>query len=117
MENWLAQRVENRESFLLGNDGAFLGTLTLSQHNPESVSNHHGPFGSQYSAPSIFNPYGNYGSPYSALSPYNHYTNTPPLVYLNGQFAGYLTKNAYMGTNTIDPDRLVHWMGKNQLNY
>jgi hypothetical protein len=113
----ILQLAQQGESFLLANDGQYLGKLSLNRYDSNSVSNPYGSYGSQYSFTSIFNVYGTYGSPYSSLSPRNRYTNTPPAIYLRGQHIGYLTKNPYLGFNNVDPDTLFNWMESNCLNY
>ena len=115
--NLLTSKINAGESFLLANDGQFLGKLSLNQFDAESISNSYGLFGSQYSATSIFNKYGNYGSQYSALSPFNRFTSTPPMIYLKGRFFGYLTKNVYMGPSSIDPDNLIFYLRAQNLNF
>lgn len=115
--NFITMKVQAGESFLLSNDGQYLGKLTLSQYDSESLFNPYGSYGSQYSPTSIFNRYGNYGSAYSALSPYNPYTSTPPAIYLKGNFFGYLSKNQYLGTKVVDPQHINYWMKENNLNY
>lgn len=105
------------ESFLVANDGQYLGKLSSNQYNSESISNPYGSYGSQYSSTSIHNQYSNYGSPYSSLSPFNPYTSTPPAIYLHGQFYGYLSKNPYLGMNVVDPENLLFWLKEKNLNY
>ena len=116
-QNQFLIKVQNRESFLLANDGQYLGRLTLNSYATESISNPYGVHGSLYSSTSIKNHYSNYGSPYSSLSPFNPYTSTPPIIYLRGTFYGYLTKNGYMSINSVDPENLTVWMRQNNLNY
>jgi len=111
------QKINNRESFLLAGDNQYLGKLSLNRYDSESISNEYGIYGSKYASTSIFNTYGIYGSKYSSLSPNNPYTNTPPIIFLHGQRFSYLTKNKYLGTTTIDPEELVHWMQQKSLNY
>ena len=108
----LSQRCTRRQSFLLGNDGQFLGKLTFNKYDAESIMNQYGSYGSKYSATSIFNNYSNYGSKYSSLSPFNAYTSTPPVIYLKGDKWGYLTMNKYAGTPSLSPDSLLQWMKK-----
>ena len=97
---------------VLANDGQYLGKLTFSRYDSDSILNKYGSYGSQYSSTSIFNKYSNYGSQYSSLSPFNKYTSTPPTVYYKGEKVGYLTKNRYVGygSSNIDPDQLFEWM-------
>ena len=106
----LDDRINNRESFLVANDGQFLGKLTFSKFDSESVFNNFGEYGNKFSSKSIYNRFGNYGNKFSSLSPYNSFTSTPPKIYLKGSFWGYLTKNQLAGSNTVDPDNLVEWL-------
>jgi hypothetical protein len=109
------QKIEQGESFLLANDGQYLGRLTMNKFDTESISNQYGSYGSKYRNTSIFNQYSSYGSAYSSLSPFNKYTSTPPIIYLRGRKHALLTKNKYLGTNNIDPDDLFTWMENNRL--
>lgn len=104
------------ESFLIANDGQYLGKLTLNRYDAESISNDYGSYGSMYSATSIKNQYSTYGSPYSSLSPFNPYTSTPPQIYLRGQRIGFLSKNRYL-FGSVDPDQINIWMQNNGLYY
>ncbi len=110
-------KVKNHESFLLANDGQYLGKLSLNRYDTDSISNPYGDYGSRFSSTSIYSRFSNYGSRYSALSPYNPYTSTPPKIYLLGDFYGYLTKNRFIGVNSLDPENLILWMKENNLNY
>lgn len=113
----IIERAEQGQSFLVADDGQFLGKLTLNQYDSESISNSYGSYGSQYSSTSIKNQYSQYGSPYSSLSPYNQYSSTPPKIYIRGRKYGYLTKNNYKSGTIVDPDSLNELMRKNNLNY
>lgn len=113
----IQNKIQNGESFIIANDGQFLGKLTLNAYDAESVSNPYGIYGSQYSATSIFNQYGVYGSPYSSLSPYNPFTSTPPVIYLRGQYIGFLTRNRFLGLISIAPEQLSIWLSENNLTY
>ena len=103
------------DSYIIANDGTFLGKITSNQYDSDSVFNNYGNYGSEYSNTSIFNTYGNYGNEYSSLSPYNEYSSTPPKIYIDGQFWGYLTKNNYISGNRVDPDNLKNWILMNNL--
>lgn len=113
----LQQRLSLHQSFLVANDGQFLGKLTLNRYDSESIFNKYGNYGNPYSSTSIFNKYSSYGSPYSSLSPSNPYTSTPPAIYLKGIFYGYLTKNNYIGGVRLDPDNITNWLEINGLRY
>ena len=51
-------RVRRQESFLLAQDGQFLGMLSSNKYQSDSVMNEYGSYGSKYSSTSIFNQYG-----------------------------------------------------------
>ncbi|MFD2603301.1 hypothetical protein [Flavobacterium suzhouense] len=111
------ERIRLNQSFLIAEDGKFLGKLSLSKYDLESISNDYGLYGSRYSLSSIKNPYGLYGSIYGLQSPNNPYSLSPPHIYLRGVKCGYLTKNKYKLGNNLDPDSLDSWMKRNNLNY
>tara|TARA_B110000467_G_scaffold113895_1_gene104391 strand:- start:83 stop:418 length:336 start_codon:yes stop_codon:yes gene_type:complete len=60
--------------------GQYLGNLSTNQHDPDSVSNPHGRYGSKDSEDSINNPNGKYGDPQSNDSPNNPYATNAPIV-------------------------------------
>ena len=114
----IEDRIRRGESFLVANDGQYLGRLTLNQYDAESISNPYGIHGSHYSSKSIHNEYSVYGSEFSALSPYNQYTSTPPKIFLKGRFWGVLTINRFLySTNKVTPSSLKDWMQINGLFY
>ena len=51
-------RVRRQESFLLAQDGQFLGMLSSNKYQSDSVMNEYESYGSKYSSTSIFNQYG-----------------------------------------------------------
>ena len=105
-------RVRRQESFLLAQDGQFLGILSSNKYQQDSVMNEYGSFGSRYSLTSIFNQYGSYGSPYGFYSPFNPYASTPPKIILRGMWVGLLTTNRFL-QNSLDPHRLFDWILEN----
>jgi len=60
--------------------GKYLGNLSTNQHDPDSVGNPHGRYGSKYSEDSINNTHGKYGSSQSNDSPNNPYATNAPIV-------------------------------------
>jgi hypothetical protein len=92
---------------LIAGNGTYLGKIA-NKYDSASIFNEYGEYGSAYSANSIWNKYGTYGSQYSSYSPFNPYTSTPPKVYKDGAFIGYLTVNKYMA-NSIDPYVLLSY--------
>ena len=105
----LDTRISRKESFLLANDGLYLGRLSLNTSTLDSISNNENIYGSHFSSISFKNRYSIYGSPGSSLSPYNPNTLTPPVIYLKGEKIGCLSKNVNL-TNRVDPDVLNDWM-------
>lgn len=114
---YIINKINNHESFLLASDGQYLGKLSLNRYDAESISNVYGIYGNRYSATSIFNPYSIYGSQYSSLSPNNPYTSTPPIIFFRGRRLGFLTKNRFLGTNNIDSGNLFNWIVSKSLNF
>lgn len=70
----------------------YLGCLSCSEYQTESVFNQYGTFGSAYGTQSIFNAYSAYGSPYSTYSACNAYASDPPVIVdEEGRYYGRLT--------------------------
>lgn len=107
-------RIRRQESFLLAQDGQFLGILSSNKYQMDSVMNEYGTYGSKYSSTSIFNQYSQYGSRYGFYSPFNPYTSTPPQIILKGQWVGLLTANTFL-QNRLDPHQLFDWIYDNGL--
>ena len=107
-------RVRRQESFLLAQDGQFLGILSSNKYQLDSIMNEYGSYGSKYSSTSIFNQYSKYGSSYGFYSPFNPYTSTPPQIILRGIWIGLLTTNTIL-QNRLDPHQLFDWMSENGL--
>ena len=74
-----------KQSYLIAQDDQFLGSITKTIPDKNSILNPYGPFGSQYSRTSIFNAYSPYGSAYGAYSVNNPYCATPPKLFLKGR--------------------------------
>ncbi len=110
----LKERISREESFLVANDGQYLGKLSLNKFIVDSISNDFGLYGSKFSATSIKNQFSTYGSPYSSLSPFNPYTSTPPSIYLRGRKVGVLSVNNFL-FGSINPHELENWMKYNNL--
>ena len=102
-------RIRRGESFLVAADGQFLGLLSSNQYCSEGVMNQYGLYGSKYSSTSIFNKYSSYGSEYNQLSPFNPYSQTPPKIFLRGQYVGFLSVNRFL-SNRLDPHQLFDFI-------
>ena len=107
-------RVRRQESFLLAQDGQFLGLLSSNKYQIDSIMNEYGVYGSKYSATSIFNQHSRYGSPHASYSAINPNTSTPPLIILKGQLIGVLTMNEHL-QNCLNPNLLLDFIRANSL--
>lgn len=94
-------------SYLIAQDGQFLGSITRNPYDPSSLLNKYGPFGSEYSSTSIFNEYSPYGSPFGQFSLNNQYSTVPPKLFIDGHFFGHVTRNQYV-QNSIAPDSFIY---------
>jgi hypothetical protein len=67
---------------LFGGEGhkTYLGCLTCSKYDIESIENTYGTFGSRYSTTSVLNLYSEFGSHYSAFGACNPYASDPPVI-------------------------------------
>ena len=64
-----------------GETGKYLGNLSSNPHDPDSVNNEFGRYGSEHSPDSINNEFGQYGSEFSNDSPNNPWaTNAPKVI-------------------------------------
>jgi hypothetical protein len=96
---------------IFGGEGhkAFLGCLSCSNSDPNSVSNSFGMHGSRYAPDSIFNSWGLYGSRDSKFSPCNPNATDPPVILSpEGQFCGRLSVNRHY-RQPGNPD-IVPWL-------
>jgi hypothetical protein len=88
----------------------FLGCLTCSEFDPNSVHNQFGPYGNQFSGESIFNHFSEYGSKFSTTSACNKYAADPPvLVDKQGGFYGRLTLNR-SHSQAVKESTVVSWL-------
>ena len=105
-------RMYRGESFLLSDDGTFLGSLRPNRMDHDSIFSQFGAYGSKFSQTSIYNKFGPYGGRYSNLSPYNPYSINPPKIYHKGKFYAFLTTNKAK-TPRVDPDEIKTWADRN----
>jgi hypothetical protein len=92
-------------------DDEFLGVISADPFDPESLANPFGPYGDEFSSLSIWNPFSIYGSGFNDLSAYDPFAENPPEIFLDGEFAGYLTKNTDFSSQ-IDPDDVAEAIGR-----
>ncbi len=112
-KNEIEVRQDRGESFIIANDGTYLGNLSSNEFDQKSIFNQFGPYGSEFSQTSIFNQFSPYGSEFSALSPFNEFTRTPPKIYVNGKLYGLLTVNEFLTGNKVNPKTLKEWVKNN----
>jgi len=98
-------------AIIIANDNEYLGKISKSKFDSDSINNQFGTYGSQFSAYSIFNQFGTYGSEFSSLSPFNKFTSTPPKIYKENVFIAYLTVNTFMFPR-VDTNLLVAWLNE-----
>jgi hypothetical protein len=106
-------RTREQQSFVIGQDGQFLGRLDTNRFDPESIANKFGPYGSQFSQTSIYNRFCPYGGAFSELSASNRMASQPPRVFVDGLFAGYLTENLSLGPR-ISVEGLEKYIGRSR---
>lgn len=98
-------------SRIVASDGTFLGVVSRSRHDPNSIANRRGQYGSVISAASIFNRHGKYGALDSDLSAFNpRATHPPKLISSAGleTFETYLTMNPSVQPH-LQADFVVGW--------
>ncbi len=100
-------RLKSDESYLIAQDGQYLGKITTNRYDNHSILNRYGPFGSRYSQTSIFNPYSPYGSKYGQHSINNVYTITPPKLIIGGREIGFVTVNKHIH-NAISTEAFLY---------
>ena len=84
----------------------YLGKLTSSKYDSESVFNEYGTYGSKYGSNSIWNEFGTYGSKFSVYSAFNDLTPKPPMIIDgNNNVVGRLTTNTFIAGG-IDPNKI-----------
>ena len=92
---------------VVSQSGEFLGVISNNNFDAKSICNKHGNYGSPH-ANTIFNRNGIHGSENSINGAYNSQARKPPVVMVNYQVVGYVTKNPQFGEARIDPD--VLWL-------
>lgn len=88
----------------------YLGCLSCSEYDRESVFNSYGSFGSPYSSTSVLNPYSQFGSRYSAYGACNPYASDPPVIVdADGNYYGRLTTNRARSDGPPTPE-VAAWL-------
>ncbi len=92
-------------------DGTFLGNINANSFDVNSIANSFGTYGNTFNSLSIWNRFGPYGSTFGVLSPWNEFTNSPPMIFQNGVFIGYVTANDFLQPS-IHPADLAYLVGR-----
>mgnify|MGYP000032600307 FL=1 len=95
---FMSIHVSAQHLYIYGGDdhNIYLGCLTSSPYDSNSIWNEYGSYGNEYNPKSIWNEYGTYGSEYGSYSPWNEYASNPPVIVdKKGNFYGYFTVNEY----------------------
>ncbi len=96
-------------AFIMASDGEFLGNISSDRFASKSILNDVGSHGSSVASKSIFNNVGTYGSEVSPKSAWNKLATSPPKVFVEEKFIGYLTTNE-LKTPRIDPYALIGYL-------
>jgi len=92
---------------IVAKDGRFLGKISTSTVERDSILNEVGPHGSQVGSESIFCEVSKYGGEIGSMSPFSEICFSPPGIYNSkGRFIAFLTVNTSK-TPRIDPRVLV----------
>jgi hypothetical protein len=105
-------RQQNKDSFIEAQDGVFLGKLTSNKFDSETIFNRFGPYGNKFAQNTFLNKFSSYGSQFSQLSAYNRMATSPPMIYKDGSFVAYLTKNTKFSPR-VDPEEIFDWASRN----
>lgn len=81
-------------STLIAGDGQYLGTVTCSEYETDSIFNRYGSYGSKFSTTSIWNKFGTYGGKFGSNSPFNKYSLSPPELTQAYSLQAYLSVSA-----------------------
>jgi hypothetical protein len=92
------------------NHKTYLGCLTCSEYEVDSVKNKFGENGSQFSDTSIWNHFSDSGSKFSSAGACNPYADDPPVIVdQNGKYYGRLSLNKYHPELGIG-NKLYDWL-------
>ncbi len=74
----------------------YLGCITCSEFDSNSICNEFGTYGNSFSSKSIWNEFSEFGNEFNADSPWNEYSSSAPVIVdKSGNFYGYFTINQY----------------------
>lgn len=102
--SWTLRSIDGHAT-LIADDGTYLGLISSSRFDSDSICNRFGDHGSRFASDSVRNRFSTYGSSFGFQSAYASYATSPPRIYLGGRTIGYLTKNDFLA-GAVDPDVL-----------
>lgn len=89
----------------------YLGVISASRINADSICNQNGPYGSAYAALSVRNRGGEFGRIPSETSAFDSTAPLPPQVLMKNARIAYLSKNSTLGRGVLDPDLVFAALG------
>jgi len=96
-------------AIIVADDGQYLGKISSSTIDSDSIMNSIGRYGSSISSTSIFNEIGRYGGKISRMSPFNDIASSPPKIFVGNTFIAYLTTNS-LKRPRVDPYALIGYL-------
>lgn len=113
----LGAQVQSAELMLFGGAGhdVFLGCLTCSEYDSNSVCNGYGSYGNEYGTSGVWNEYSGFGNEYSPESPWNEYSSSksvPVVVDRDGKFYGYFTINEFRTDSVAFSAEMKQWFDR-----
>ena len=103
---------QDAKTMIFGGDNhdVYLGCLTCSEFDSDSVTNEFGTYGSEFSQESVLNDFSKYGSKFSDLSACNSFAQDPPVIVDDeGNFYGRLTLNKFH-PEAITVEGILEWL-------
>lgn len=92
------------------NHRTYLGCLSCSEFDPESVFNPYGTYGNKFAGTSILNGFSEFGSAYSMHGICNRFATDPPVIVDSaGNFYGRLTLNQ-SHPQVVPSQKLLAWI-------
>ena len=96
-------------AIIVADDGQYLGKISSSTIDSDSIMNSIGRYGNSISSTSIFNEIGRYGGKISRMSPFNDIASSPPKIFVGNTFIAYLTTNS-LKRPRVDPYALIGYL-------
>ena len=98
-ETWelkVIQKYNNSLLFSAESPPVFLGKITTSTFDSQSIFDEFGTYGSPFRSNSIWNEFGSYGSRFASYSPWNKFSSSSPFIVKNDVVIGRLAANEFV---------------------